>query len=158
MYWVTVGSLILNVILFLLIFFRSTLNEIVKEWWVRQREKKERRRVLLKKLYSHLEVFPNYYFLWGTFAHVRIHARHPDEIAQARDFSEENSKRCGAILTFIRDNRFDFAARIQALLQDFERAIQFQSEPTLEAFDTAMDRLSSVLPPLRQAILAEIRE
>jgi len=38
---ITIASLILNIVFGFLLFFKSALNDILKEWWIDRKKKKE---------------------------------------------------------------------------------------------------------------------
>jgi hypothetical protein len=73
--WHTFGviSIILNIILVLLLFFRSALNDILKEWWIDRKKKKEaaiRRLIDFKTNFNDLQI--QYFLVIITLAQKQV--------------------------------------------------------------------------------------
>ena len=58
-----VGSLLLNVLLLFVIFFRTALNEILVKWWTRRQERKSESRKYLMELHRVMDTFVDDYFM-----------------------------------------------------------------------------------------------
>jgi len=56
------GSIFLNIVFVLLVFFQTALNEIVRDLWRERRRRAEEEKDRLNELYRHLSSYPGYHF------------------------------------------------------------------------------------------------
>ncbi len=106
--WLKIGSMVLNAVLAIALFFKGPINELIKEYVLDRYRESKRRRELLKTLHGHLEYLPGVYMNWLAFGSRAEHDPSPEIRTQAEKLRDENFQRTGAIKEFIRQNRFDF--------------------------------------------------
>ena len=158
-----IASLILNVVLLVLLFFKSAFNDLFREYVLNRLRERKHRRELLKSLSAYLETLPHLYFNWITFGTLAEHAPTEEERAQAGVLRNENQALMAQALRFIRENRYDFPLGIQGHLAKLEQAMSLSPVEITAQCATASgivritQRVYDAVPALREAVQAEIR-
>jgi len=159
--WLTL-SIVVNVILAVIIFFKPFFNKLAERWWVDHLQEATHRRDLLKMLNAHLEQLPGAWFTYLAFASLAQYDQTDEGRSQAVEFRDKNSERVGTIRGFIRENRFDFSDTIQQHLEELELAMTLSVEEVSVldrgVIDQAMERMQRPYLGLRAVVLAEIQK
>ncbi len=158
--WLTL-SLVGNVILAVMLFFKPSLNKVAERLWVDRRQEAGHRRDLLKTLSAHLEQLPGAYFTFLAFASLAQYDRTDEGTAQAVELRDKNAARVETIREFMRNNRFDFPPTVQEHLERLEHAMELSVEE-ITVFDRRVimqvtERIQRPLLSLRAVVRAEMQ-
>lgn len=155
-------SVILNLILLVLLFFKSALNDLIREYVLSRLRGREHRRALLKSLDAYLETLPHLYFNWITFGALAEYAPTEEERLQAGQLRDKNHSLMAETLQFIRENRYDFSPAVQGCLVTVEQAMKVSPIELTSQCASAngivriTQRLYDAIPALRKVVQAEI--
>lgn len=86
-------SLAVNAVLFFLLFFKSAINEIVREWWIRRHRREEENRRYLHELRRHLVAYPSHHFFLMIQAVLAGKARTDRELEKISKSMESGGHR-----------------------------------------------------------------
>ncbi len=158
--WLTL-SLVGNVILAVMLFFKPFLNKVAERLWVDRRQEARHRRDLLKTLSAHLEQLPGAYFMWLAFASLAMYDQTDEGRSQAVELRDKNSECVQTIRDFIRNNRFNFPSTVQEHLEQLERAMTLSAAEfgvlDLRVIMQVTERIQRPLLSLRAVVRAEMQ-
>ena len=115
-------SLILNVVLGFAFFFRSTINDVIRDWWRERRQRKEEQKVLLHELHYYVNVYPTSHFCLMTQLSMMNLARTPQEVRQIESSNEKVGKVMEQFVVFTNANELRFSEDIRADLRELRKA------------------------------------
>ena len=154
-------SVAVNIVQAFLLFFKSAINDILKRCFASWYDARERRKSLLRQLYSEIELLPNYYFLWLTGGMIYEYGKSPEERDQGKEMTNRNFTDVERILGFIRSNRLDFPSSIQAALEELTKAaragdVVFAETGGFKVLSKQIDDVGVATQRIRSAIRAEL--
>ena len=116
------GSLILNLVLLVALFFRTAINEVVRDWWRERRQRKEEEKSLLHELHYHLNLYPAIHFSIMTQLSMMSMVRTAEEVRQIKSTYEKTEKMMEKFVVFTNSNELRFSDDIRAGLRELREA------------------------------------
>ena len=115
------GSVVLNAVLAVLLFFKSAINEIVRDWWTGRRQHREQEQERLHELRRHLVIYPSYHFslMIQMILSNKIQSDH--ELQQILRAVESVGRRLSEAGEFIATNEPRFPPEIQEGLRELKQ-------------------------------------
>jgi hypothetical protein len=157
---VLIVSLILNAGLLILLFFKSALNDILKELFHSWHQGRKHQKVLLRELHAKVEMLPNYYFMYLCGVVIGMRAATALEAEQGRAMAERNGADVGPILDFMRAHRLEFSEPIQVQIGHLLQAIQVGaafSQPSTALINEKVEQVGLAVERLNEAIRSELQ-
>jgi len=115
-------SIILNLVLGFAFYFRSAINEIVRDWWKERGKRKKEKKSLLHELNNHLNLYPGSHFMIMTHLAMEIMAKTQEEVRQIKSSIEKTQKVLEQFVVFSNANELRFSADIRAGLRELREA------------------------------------
>jgi len=137
------GSVFLNVILFLLVFFKSALNDILKHWWIEKQKAKKEFKECLIELRTNLYKLQSSSTLLIIAMALRRIEKNPETKAMLDDQYKNNLKVYGEVSNNMLKNEMFFPEDIREQIKQFQKNI---GELTVEVNtkDMYKDRLLEI--------------
>jgi hypothetical protein len=125
MAWLLFGlSMLLNIVLGLVVFFKTALNDAVAAWFKDRREHRRQVRALLIELNGRLEPFDGNYFLLIANTHLQHHGPNSAIRDQAKNVTDSLAPKHIDTLEYMARHELDFPRsvrqRIRHLRDDME--------------------------------------
>ena len=115
-------SIILNLVLGFAFYFRSAINEIVRDWWKERGKRKKEKKSLLHELHYHLNLYPGCHFIVMTHLAMESMARTTEEVRQIKSSYEKTGKMMEKFVVFSNANELRFSDDIRAGLRELREA------------------------------------
>jgi len=115
--WFFYASVILNIALLVALFFRTALNDVVRDWWEERRRRHKEEADLLHKLHHHLSLYPTYHFSTMVSLFIMSTARTPEEVSRIKRGMEKTGNVLQQFIDFTSANELRFSEEIRAGLR-----------------------------------------
>lgn len=168
MAWVAIGSIVLNVILIVALFFKGAINDLAKEYTLDRYRERKRRRELLKQLHASIDEISWLYTRCFFSMYVALQSPVVEQRREADVTREQLTSRIQEVHRFIGENRLDFSKDLQTLIHNFQQSLLHIASqiPVLLSRPIGFDQLSeelqralnSTVPPIKERIRAELGE
>jgi hypothetical protein len=111
-------SIVLNIILLLLLFFKSALNEVLLDIYKTRKEKKRKRKEDLIKLRSLLWDFSSAFARTAMFGLIYFRTNHVDELKDIEPAYKASQERFDLTAKSLQDLKFDLDPKIRGRLDE----------------------------------------
>ncbi len=106
-------SVILNVVLGFAFFFRSAINDTVRDWWTGRRSRQKEQEDRLHELRGHLLPYPTYHFVMMMRYFIAERVQDDAEVQEHLRAVQEAGNKMQQIVDFIGANELRFSQEIQ---------------------------------------------
>jgi len=157
--WILSASLILNVILAVLLFFKSALNSMLFHWYQEHRKRQDKTREILLELNTRMSSFHSDYFMLLVNMGLSHLATTPRDRALAEETFNEAGKTMQSTNEFFDRYDLEFPEPIRALVSELRRAIKIPVESVRGVLsrEEILGRSDEVLA-VTQRIQAEVQQ
>ena len=115
-------SVILNVVLGFAFFFRSAINDVVRDWWKERRQKRKEEQSRLYELNQHLTTYPVQHLCLTLQIMLIKEAQTTTEVQMVQESVESGEASLKQVLDFITANEVRFSDDIRAGLKELREA------------------------------------
>ena len=117
------GSLALNFVLGLALYFRTAINEVVRDWWTRRRSRRQEQEDRLHELHGYLLCYPNYHFIAMTRYFITQRVQTDAEVQEHLRAMQELGEKMHPIQDFVGANELRFSQEIQQGIRHLRQEI-----------------------------------
>jgi len=117
-------SIILNVVLGFAFYFRSTINDVVRDWWKKRLKHKEEEKSLLHELHYQLSLYPEWHSRLMMQVMFMSVAKTPEAVRTIESFYPlgEIKERIQKFVVFTNSNELRFSDDVRSGLRELREA------------------------------------